>query len=72
MYGQVGFEQESGGLQDFALMLDECASVAADVLIIQAVGDRKREFVRAHGLLRRFRRIDRGRDDRDAELFQVG
>ena len=72
MYGQVGFEQESRGLQDFALMLDECASAAADVLKIQAVGHRKREFVRAHGLLRRFRRIDRSRDDRDAELFQIG
>lgn len=53
-------------------MLDECASAAADFLIIQAVGHRKREFVRAHGLLRCFRRIDRGGDNGDAELFQIG
>ena len=72
MYGQIGFEQKSRGLQDFALMLDECASAAADVLIIQAVCHRKREFVRADGLLGVFRHIHRSSNDRNTELFQVG
>ena len=72
MYGQVGFEQESRGLQDFALMLDESASTATDILIIQTVAHRIGQFLRIHGFARVLRRIHGSRDDRDAELFQVG
>ena len=53
-------------------MLDECASAAADVLKIQAVGYRIGQFLRIHGLARVFRNVHRSRDDRHAELFQVG
>ena len=56
----------------FALMLDECASAAADVLIIETVRDRICQFLRINGFTRFFRCIHRSRDDGDAKLLQVG
>jgi len=59
-------------MQDFALMLDECASAAADVLVIQAVRDRIGEFVGIDGFAGDFRRVNRSGNDGYAKRFKVG
>ena len=53
-------------------MLDECASAAADVLVIQAVRDRIGEFMGIDGFAGDFRRVNRSGNDSHAKRFKVG
>ncbi len=69
---QVGFQQETGGMQNFALVFDERASPAADVLIINTIAYWKRQFLNLDRFTGVFQRVDRRGDHRDAELPELG